>query len=337
MRTGALGTAFGRFPSQLNPNLDQAREHLLAWVDRFDLIHSHRARAKFSAADFGHFVALVHPHADRRGLELAADWFAWLFLVDDELDDGAIGRTPVAAAALAHGVRGVLRGGGNGDRGDANQALLAALSDLWDRTAAHGSAAWRARFVDHLEQCLHTAAFWEAGNRIAGIVPDKDTYVHRRRHTGAIYVCMDLIETFGGFEVPPARYRDADFSGALDAACDVVCWTNDVYSLEKERSFGEVHNLVFIVGHHEKLSEAEAVSRVCAEIDTRTEQYLAFEKKLLTRSGPDHDPIGCCLEGMRTWMRGNFDWSSRTARYGHAPAFSTSMADPASDRREHDL
>ncbi|MGV9662890.1 terpene synthase family protein [Nocardia niigatensis] len=334
MRTGALGTTFGCFPSQLNPNLDRAREHVLTWVDGFDLLRSHRARTKFSAADFGYFVALVHPHAERHSLELAADWFAWLFLVDDELDDGAIGRTPAAAAALAHGVRGVLRDGGHGE---ANSPLLAALSDLWDRTAAHGSAAWRTRFVGHLEECLHTAAFWEAGNRIAGIVPDRDTYVDRRRHTGAIYVCMDLIEAFGGFEVPPARYRDADFSGALDAACDVVCWTNDVYSLEKERSFGEVHNLVFIVGHHENLSEAEAVSRVCAEIDTRTEQYLGFEELVRTRSASDHDPVERCLDGMRMWIRGNFDWSSRTARYGHAPAPSTSMLAPSGDGREQVL
>ncbi|MFD7847749.1 hypothetical protein ACFV4K_33090 [Nocardia sp. NPDC059764] len=276
-------------------------------------------------------MALVHPHADRHDLELAADWFAWLFLVDDELDDGAIGRTPAAAAALADGVCGVLRGGG---RGEANPALLAALSDLWDRTAAHSSAAWRTRFVGHLEECLRTAAFWEAGNRIAGIVPDRDTYVDRRRHTGAIYVCMDLIERFGDFEVPPARYRDADFSGALDAACDVVCWTNDVYSLEKERSFGEVHNLAFIIGHHENLSEAEAVSRVCAEIDTRTRQYLAFEKQARTRTASDHDPVERCLAGMRTWIRGNFDWSSRTARYGHAPVLSTSMLAPSGDGQE---
>ncbi|WP_330184296.1 hypothetical protein OHB26_12260 [Nocardia sp. NBC_01503] len=307
-----LAEIYRPFSFQVNAELESARDHVLSWVDGSRLTRSTAWRAIFDAADFGYFVALVHPDIDRIALELAVDWFAWLFLVDDELDDGTVGRDLAEAGELAEQVCAVLRAEAyDGDRGDT--PLLAALADLWRRTAPRGSALWRARFTDHLTECLRTAAIWEAGNRVRGIVPDRDTYVERRRHTGAIYVCMDLVEALGGFEVTAEQYRGADFSGALDAACDVVCWTNDVYSLAKEQSFGEVHNLAYIIGHHERLDEAEALARVCAEIDTRVRRFLELERALRDRSAPE--PVLACLDGMRSWMRGNFDWSSRTARY----------------------
>ena len=44
--------------------------------------------------DSAAFVAMVHPTAKSEHLDLVADWFVWLFLVDDQLDDGHLGRSP---------------------------------------------------------------------------------------------------------------------------------------------------------------------------------------------------------------------------------------------------
>jgi hypothetical protein len=41
---------------------------------------------------------------------------------------------------------------------------------------------------------LEAAGTWVAGTRIAGVVPDEATYIGKRRHTGAIQVCVDLAE-----------------------------------------------------------------------------------------------------------------------------------------------
>src|SRR5262249_35048966 len=121
---------------------------------------------------------------------------------------------------------------------------ISSLAELWARTAADASAAWRRRFTGHLAECLGTAGVGEVGNRVQGIVPDEDTYIEKRRHTGAIYVCMDLIDIVERIDVPVSVYESPEFTAVLDAACNVVVWTNDVYSLQKERSVGEVHNLV---------------------------------------------------------------------------------------------
>jgi hypothetical protein len=103
---------------------------------------------------------------------------------------------------------------------------------------------------------------------------------------------------------------------------NVVVWTNDVYSLEKERTVGEVHNLVYIVEHHQGVDRPAALARVGAAIEAETQRYLASEIELL-RAYPGHaDVLVPYLAGMRSWMRGNLDWSARTKRYQPAGAVS---------------
>lgn len=309
---------FSPFPYRISPYVEQTRAHLDNWTHRMGLIHRAAARKRFAAADFGWFAAVVYPTADAAHLDLMSDWFAWLFLVDDELDDGSVGRSLDQAGAVVTRMRAVLEspdlGAAAAADPDAPRAVTS-LADLWRRTAAAATPAWRRRFIQHLNDCLTTAATWEAGNRIAAVVPDADTYIEKRRHTGAIYVCMDLIDIVERLDVPEHVYASPQFGSALDAACNVVCWTNDLYSVEKERSLGEVHNLVLVVEHHQRLGTREALEYVSAATSAETNLFLAKERELLA-AFPDHIPVlAPYLAGMRSWMRGNLDWSSRSKRY----------------------
>ncbi len=306
------------FPYQVNPQAEHAREHLSDWARRVGLVRRESAVRRFEHADFGWFAAMVYPSADLRRLELMADWFAWLFLVDDQLDDGQAGRDLDRAAEMLCELREVL----GSEPGAVDPAVrpglsvaAASLAELWERTAADATPRWRRRFAGHLEECLRTAATWEAANRIQGIVPDEETYVRKRRHTGAIYVCMDFIDIVEDLDMPESLYRDPDFSAALDAACDVVCWTNDVYSLEKERSLGETHNLVHVVQHHRGLTQEEALRQVRSMISAATGFFVDTQDRLLA-AHPEHGAVlRPSLAGMRSWMRGNLDWSRQTKRY----------------------
>ncbi|MEV3993822.1 terpene cyclase [Streptomyces sp. NPDC049837] len=306
------------FPFSVNPHVERARAHLADWTRSTELISRPAARERFERADFGWFAGLVYPTASPQRLDLMADWFAWLFLVDDQLDDGAFGRSPERVAEAVGLMRAVLAGPGPVGRRELHHLppAVASLADLWRRTAAGASPQWRHRFAVHLDQCLTTAATWEADNRVHGRVPSEDSYITNRRHTGAIYVCMDLIEIVEDIDVPPALYDSQSFRAALDAACNVVCWVNDVYSLAKERSLGEIHNLVHLVRHHRGLDDEQALREVCAAIGRETDRYLAAEARVVREHPRQAEVLLPCLAGMRTWMRGNLDWSRRTERYG---------------------
>lgn len=145
-------------PSQCNPDVAQARQHLLDWVRQTGLIRRESARRRFDRADFGWFASLVYPTADRGRLELLADWFAWLFLVDDELDDGRIGRAAAALAVLDDLLAVLCEG--DADRVAPNAAesvAVTALADLWRRTSAETGPTWQQEQLR-----VHNGRYWNA-------------------------------------------------------------------------------------------------------------------------------------------------------------------------------
>ncbi|MFG1873259.1 hypothetical protein ACGFIV_00285 [Sphaerisporangium sp. NPDC049003] len=309
-----LPSALDVFPPLLDEHVDAARRHLARWVDEYGLVRKEAARRRFAHADFAWFAAVTYPSADERGLCLIADWFAWLFLLDDQFDDGAVGRDPDRVRELMGEMAAVLVHDDGGPRTYPRPAIVEALADLWRRTTPRTTPAWRHRFVDHIAEG-GLAAFWEAENRVRGVVPDEATYIEKRRHTGAIYVCMDLIEAVERTEVPARVYADARYQDALRSACDVVCWTNDLYSLEKELSLGEYHNLVAVVEHGRGFSREQSVRHVVAAITAEIDLYLERESRVLSAFPGHVADVVRNFAGMRSWMRGNLDWSARTKRY----------------------
>ncbi|MFE4334809.1 terpene cyclase [Streptomyces sp. NPDC056831] len=307
------------FPQRTNPHVGHTRVHLDSWIRNTGLVHRDSARERFDQADFGAFVGMVYPNAGSKNLDLVADWFVWLFLVDDQLDDGHLGRSPERVRDVVAVMRSVIEGTGTGTLPDEDlPAAVVALVDLWERTTPTAAAHWRTRFGWHLTTYLTTATTWEAGNRAAGVVPSEETYIAKRRHTGAIHVCMDLIEIVAGIEAPESIHNDSRFIAALEASCNVVCWANDVYSYEKEQMLGEIHNLVHLVRHHRGYGKQQALEHVCAEIATETERFLTAEAELLAAYPQLSWMLAPYLDGMRSWMRGNLDWSRQTPRYNPA-------------------
>ncbi|MEV0492910.1 terpene synthase family protein [Streptomyces atratus] len=307
------------FPQRTNPHVAHTRDHLGNWTRNTGLVHRDSARERFEQADFGSFVGMVYPTADEHSLDLVADWLAWLFLVDDQLDDGHLGRSPERVRDVVALMRSVVEGNAADPLPDEDlPAAVVALADLWERTTPNAAAHWLRRFAWHLVTYLTTATTWETGNRANGVVPSEETYIAKRRHTGATYVCMDLIEIVAGIEAPESIHNDPRFIVAAEASSNVVCWANDVYSYEKEQVLGEIHNLVHLVRHHRGYGKQKALEHVCAAIATETDRFLAAEADLLTAYPQLSGMLLPYLDGMRSWMRGNLDWSRQTPRYNPA-------------------
>ncbi|MFC8529729.1 hypothetical protein [Nocardia sp. NPDC057227] len=307
----AFADAFLALPPRRNPHRDAAAAHVDAWVHGHGLVERDAVRARFAETDFGAFAAATYPAADATGLALVADWLAWLFLLDDQLDDGSLGRSPDQLATLLTAIMAILAGRAT-DPGA--PGIVRALADLWRRTAPATGEVWRQRFTGHATQCA-LAVVWEVDNRVRGVVPAEAEYLERRRHTGAIYPCMDLIEVVEGIELPEAVYRGAAFTRALDAACDVVCWTNDLVSLDKEAALGEYHNLVILLEHWRGVERRVAVELGRARAAERLRDFHGAETEVLAAHPEHRAELGAYLAGMRSWMRGHLDWSASSGRY----------------------
>lgn len=153
------------------------------------------------------------------------------------------------------------------------------------------------------------------GNRVLGIVPDMETYIGKRQHSGGMTIGIDLIEFAEGIELGTELLDSKAFRVLATTTNNVVCWSNDIFSLAKEQARGDVNNLVVIVQHREHLTLQEAVERVNEMVTEQVRLFEETERALQEMPEEMQGPMRAFIAGLKAWMRANVDWSLETKRY----------------------
>ncbi len=104
-----------------------------------------------------------------------------------------------------------------------------------------------------------------------------------------------------------------DVRALCDIAVNVTSWANDILSFPKEaeRSI-KVHSLPAVLAGERQLPMSEAIAIAAAMHDTEVARYIETEESM--RADADAKLL-CYLDGLRSWMAGNFRWSLETGRY----------------------
>lgn len=312
METIAFPELICPFPSTLNPNVVAVHRHTIEWVQRFNLVTGDRALQKFRAARFAWLAARAYPTAPLQELLIVAEWNIWLFIHDDECDEAGIGRQPTQLAKVYDRLRSIFAGA---PPAVGDTPLAHALHELWQRMRRISSLEWRERFLRSVEDYF-SACLWEAENRAANRIPDRATYIRLRPFTGALNTDFELIEPCEHIHLPAEVYQDPTLQRLSLMCNNVVCWSNDIFSLDKERRTDNRHNLVIVVKNERKCSWQEAVDRVAAMHNAEVQGFIRLVPQLPS-FGPEVDAeLARFVSILRAWMRGNFDWAFDTGRYG---------------------
>jgi Terpene synthase family 2, C-terminal metal binding len=311
------------FPPAMNPEAEAAQDHTLAWARKHALVRDEAAYERLRRSRFGFLAAHAYPKATLPRLSIASDWNTWLFVMDDECDESGIGRRPKRLGILHHRFSGLLTGDGiprlRGRPGRIDVPLSHALCDLRDRMRALMPRAWMTRFVQSAIEYFESSE-WEAENREQGVWPDAATYIRMRPYTGGLYTDIELIELTEGIDLPIVVRNHPVLKRLALLTNNVVCWSNDIFSLQKERAHRDMHNLALILHHHEGITEQAAVDQVARLIKGQVQRFIALEARL-PQFGPSVDgAVRRFVAVLRAWMRGNLDWSCETGRYRHAEA-----------------
>src|SRR5918994_2123574 len=132
-------------PAALNPELQEATAAVDAWLGEFGLVPTEEARRHVQRTRVDRLTAWLCPNASQEALILIAQWNAWLFQLDDQFDDDPVrGYQPEQWREAFGPLFAVFDGEVGGG------PLTRSLADLWERTSAVRSSAWRRRFVPHL-------------------------------------------------------------------------------------------------------------------------------------------------------------------------------------------
>ncbi|HTK09623.1 MAG TPA: hypothetical protein VL485_20805 [Ktedonobacteraceae bacterium] len=299
------------FPSCLNPSVEAVHLHSMERVQRLRLIQQKHAFRRFSIARFAWAAARAYPDTDFTELAWVNDWLVWLFMFDDQFDDGALGAEPEAMECIMDELLNLLNA--HPSTVAHCSPLASALLDFWQR-APGATPAWQARFQQHLADYF-ASYLWEAANRARGHIPSIEAYIANRQQSGGLPTCFDLIELSEHMVLSPDVAASQTFGTLNLIANNVVCWVNDLFSFRKERARGEVNNLVLVVQHARGSTLQEAAEMVNTMITREVQRFLAIEKHLSIHQSEMYEALKKYLRVFRGWMRGNLDWSLETPRY----------------------
>jgi hypothetical protein len=284
------------------------------WAYTHGLLPGAHAGRRLAGVGVGSLIGRAYPATSQQSLQLLADWTTWLFVLDDRCDERSAGKDPAALRANNARTLDILRGTPVRPQ---DGPLAHALIDLRRRMLERGSAEWLARFIVSVAQALD-ASVWEATNRAHRIVPDLISYLEWRPATGGMLTYVELSEITDGIDLPIAIRYHALVQRLTRMAINVVCWANDVLSLQKELKQGDVHNLVLVLQRQQGLTLQEALERVAALHDVEVRAFMDVELSLPSFDPASDSALGRYIDLLRSWMRGNLDWSYTSGRYFRA-------------------
>jgi Terpene synthase family 2, C-terminal metal binding len=295
------------FAPRVNPHGVQAWPQTVGWASRFKLIPE-RELPHFRALDFHELSARAFPDAGLRELVLINDWMTLFYLFDKQWDNAQPEVLAAGQAMLLDGLRG--RSNPCLDAGP----LRIALEDLRHRMMAFGSERWMERFSRSIEEYFK-ACVWEARNKTAQAIPDIASYIRMRELTGAVQPSFELAGVLRLAELSPEMMEEPALKRLNMMANHVICWFNDIVSLEKELLTGEIHNLVLLIQRESGSSLEKALQQAAKMHDDELRAFIELEQALPSWGEPIDAGVRRYVDVVRCWIRANVDWSLGSERY----------------------
>jgi hydroxymethylglutaryl-CoA reductase len=294
------------FESACSDLAHAVNEATLAWAASTGVVRTERGASKLRASRIGWLSARAFPHARREGLQLVSDWTALFCLLDDRCESLSPFQLSPVLAALLDAFR-------SRDAGPRADAFAVAMASLGSRIEALSSPAFTARFADRLE-ALFVGFSWEATHRAAGVRPAFASYLDLREITVGLHPQFELFELTDGVALPDEVRAHPDLAAMRAASALAVGLANDIFTCERERLEGEVHNVVLVLMHREGLSLREAIARAVALHDERV-RALAAMSRALPSFGDRDDDVRRYAAMLCGWVRAHLDWARETGRY----------------------
>lgn len=301
------------FPSRIHAQAERADTESLAWCRARGLLGSATLERKFETQRFALLAARMFPRAPDPVLRFAANFSNWLFVLDDMFDEQEMGRAPARLSAWTNLLSLTFRSQHPALAEPVFGALAELSASLTQLTGPHPGlwSRFGLRLHEYFEGCC-----WEATNRACGIAPSLDTFLILRKNAGAVFTYLDLTELATGVYLSLEARKHPRIERMNLAACNVACWSNDIYSFEKEREQSDWHNLVLLERRERNLTLAEALTSAVRACDDEVRHFerLAQEPPRLANLDETH-AAQAYVDGLRDYIRGALDWTAACPRY----------------------
>ncbi|MEU3723922.1 germacradienol/geosmin synthase [Streptomyces sp. NPDC031705] len=319
------------FELSLSPHLEHARRGAVEWARRMGMLEPQPGdpgsaiwnEQKMRGYDFALCSAGIAPDSTAEELLLNACWLTWGTYADDYYPV-VFGQSGNLGAAKATTARLISMMPVDGTQPVVPVTVMErGLADLWLRTSRDMAPAVRAEFRATVVSMLESWV-WEVENQLHRRVPDPVDYAEMRRHTFGSQLTMYMCRLGRqGRGIPEEIYRSGTIRSLENAAADVGCLVNDIFSYQKEVEFeGEVHNHVLVTRTFFGIGYPEALHICHSLMRRRVEEFEHTAAQLLPVLYDDWKLDAAARAGLdgyvaelRNWLAGVLHWHRMTRRY----------------------
>jgi 5-epi-alpha-selinene synthase len=300
------------FPLRIYKYAEAIQEQSIEWALGFNLVKGEAAKKRLCALNFGVLAAHSYPNAAFEELKIASDWNVWLFVLDDQCQETSIAKHPEQRMVNFDRLVGILK---NPDTAaDQSEPLENSLRDILQRIREKVTTTCMTRFLRSVEECLY-ADIWRARNWAEGIVPSLANYIKIRSLEGAVYTVVELFDMTERINLP-LEVREHDVVKRLTRmAGNVICWANDIFSLDNDLKGGKVHNFVLVLQHEYQLTLQEAVYLAVELHNSEIRAFLDLEQHLPSFGTAVETDLKLYVSGLHSWIHGNLDWAQMSRCY----------------------
>ncbi|KAF9062379.1 isoprenoid synthase domain-containing protein [Rhodocollybia butyracea] len=297
------------FPNKgLNPHHDEIRAESRAWINRFNkTVYGPKMRAFMESCEFEFIQSFCYPYAGKDGLRATMDLANVLWLYDEYTDTQNGQDAHKAAIIVQRSLREC--------KFDDGSWLCHMTKDFKTNHIDRAGSNIASRLIDHF--CTYvTHVGREAELRESNEVLDIRGYTAFRREASAVRVAFDLVEYCLGVDLSQEIHNDPVFISGYNAALDLVCWANDLYSYNMEQAKGHSGaNIITVIMETKKLKLQVALDFFGGYFESVTNQLHTARTTLNSRPGHEYHDAVRVLDALADWVRGNVLWSFTTERY----------------------
>lgn len=285
------------------PDVEGLGTWLVEWADTIGLPPRY-CGSRISGLRLDYLATQTFPRASTRALRLASASALMLCLLDDFVDLGEHG--PVGLGRELEHLRGLLAG--EAEQRDESDPLRRACAQFYRLSRAWPAAAMT-RFHREVERLF---AVWECeGSQTSSAhAIDPEAYIRRRRISCGMKLAYALFPVVSSNPPPQANVRLVTLESW---ACDLMAWTNDLWTAAKERGLTS-ENLVFVLERHHQISPRAAKTMVVAMHNDRIGKFVSLAAHLRAHQG-DRVTLAY-VEMLEFSVRAHHDWARLTGRYG---------------------
>ncbi|KAI0206676.1 Presilphiperfolan-8-beta-ol synthase [Astrocystis sublimbata] len=297
----------------VNPNYFKVKADGDRWITK--IMHmDEKMSARNTRVDLCFLASIWAPDADEDALRMMLDWNHWVFLFDDQFDEGHLKDDPIAAQEEVDRTLAIMEDGAELYTAESNP-IRYVFQTCWQRLVKRGSLELQqrykeqhSRFFDQLVVQVQRFANGEA------LKSDVDEYLDMRRGTIGAYPAITVSEYGQSINIPEHVFQHPSMQECMRVSADLVLLVNDVLSYRKDLELGVDYNLISILSEQNKTIQ-EAIDTIGALIDHCYKRWYIALAEMPSYGEHIDNQVLRFVEVCRYVALGNLHWSFKTGRY----------------------